>query len=413
MKSLDLLAAGVCSAPTGKGLRDRSSAIMAKMQWLAPLLGVVAVTLIGSGSLQFVSPLPGPHVLRTATPELGRRSAPAVNDSSSAIRGCGSAVLCAAALVLAAGKAQRSVRKAVPNPHVIPVVDLSGKKIGEEELQLRTFSKETANYVVHQAYSIWKYQQFPFSAYEKRRSETKKGKKLWKNKGVGRARMGSIYSPLFGKSATNKNRHGLDDKRNKKLDRRMHMKAISTVLQSKWRAMKIVVGLEDIQEPRYYELCDMLRAWTGAKVGERQTLMISRNGYGEEHTHKCVPRAFSYKSPIYMAGRLIDNFSMRRPRDMDAESDGLYQSLIGRKIIVSREAFFDLKAKFDAYDGWAFKSPTEILVDQMQTLVQDYPYDRAAEFEAARELPRKLAEREFWAKEIREKQAEDAVKGGD
>lgn len=92
-----------------------------------------------------------------------------------------------------------------------------------------------------QAYSIWKYQQFPFSAYEKRRSETKKGptdspvesakivlnhimlrcfkwsapllisptsisilasspdpwiylsgKKLWKNKGVGRARMGSM-----------------------------------------------------------------------------------------------------------------------------------------------------------------------------------------------------------------------------
>jgi hypothetical protein len=26
-----------------------------------------------------------------------------------------------------------------------------------------------------EAYSIWKYQQFPFSAYEKRRSETKKG----------------------------------------------------------------------------------------------------------------------------------------------------------------------------------------------------------------------------------------------
>ena len=27
---------------------------------------------------------------------------------------------------------------------------------------------------------------------------------------------------------------------------------------------------QDIQEPRYYELSDMLRAWTGAKVGERR-----------------------------------------------------------------------------------------------------------------------------------------------
>eukprot|EP00438_Fugacium_kawagutii_P016852 Skav219684 [mRNA] locus=scaffold817:78987:81731:- [translate_table: standard] len=112
----------------------------------------------------------------------------------------------------------------------------------------------------------------------------------------------------------------------------------------------------------------------------------------QEHSHRCVPRPFSYKSPggggktdlwlsitavdsgygsydndsdipravdccdgtcrspIYMAGRLIKNFSMRRPRS-------------------------------SARGEWA------------------YPYDRAAEFEAARELPRKLAEREFWAKE--------------
>lgn len=50
---------------------------------------------------------------------------------------------------------------------------------------------------------------------------------------------------MFGKSATNKNKHGLDDRRNRKLDRPKHVKAISTVLQSKWRCMKIVVGLED------------------------------------------------------------------------------------------------------------------------------------------------------------------------
>ena len=103
----------------------------------------------------------------------------------------------------------------------------------------------------------------------------------------------------------------------------MHSIAISTVLQSKWRNMKIVVGLEeqtnacngygtdlsislleyrliqvwrlcsdfsekspyfllcknswhgppsvqDFKEPRYYELYDMVRAWTGAIPGERQ-----------------------------------------------------------------------------------------------------------------------------------------------
>lgn len=100
--------------------------------------------------------------------------------------------------------------------------------------------------------------------------------------------------------------------------RKMHSIAISTVLQSKWRNMKIVVGLEeqtdacngygsdlsissleyrliqvwrlcldfsekrvltfwhgptsvqDFKEPRYYELYNMVRAYTGAIPGERQ-----------------------------------------------------------------------------------------------------------------------------------------------
>mmetsp|Transcript_45117 Transcript_45117/g.84196 ORF Transcript_45117/g.84196 Transcript_45117/m.84196 type:complete len:388 (+) Transcript_45117:1-1164(+) len=319
--------------------------------------------------------------------------------------------LCLSALVVAT-KARLTTRHAVPNAKIIPVVNLEGQKIGEEELQLRTFSSETANYCVHQAHTIYKYQQLPHTVYLKRRSDMKKGKKLWKNKGVGKARMGSIYSPLWGKAATNKNKHGLDDRKKMKLPRLFHCKAISTVLQSKWRCMKIVDGLEDIKEPRYYDLVDMIRGWTGIEPGIKQTLMISRSGYGEEHWRWCVPTWKSLESPIYMAGRLIDNFSMRRPRDMDPESDGLHQALLGRRVIISRQAFFDLKAKFDAHDGWAFKSPKDILIEQMQDLVKEYPYDREAEFEAAREVPKRLAQREFWAKKIREKEAELALKGG-
>eukprot|EP00913_Durusdinium_trenchii_P017349 g16315.t1 len=124
---------------------------MAKSKWLAPVLALAAV-LVGSGSLQFVSPLTGPRVLGTA-PELGRGSAllSDVRPTNPFGATVGPAVLCVAALALVAGKAQRSVCRAIPNPHVIPVVDLSGKKIGEEELQFQTFSKQTANYVVHQA----------------------------------------------------------------------------------------------------------------------------------------------------------------------------------------------------------------------------------------------------------------------
>lgn len=352
------------------------------------------------GAFGFVQPIGG------LSPSLERLSSGRPSQSGLRLRRDGfvpcAAALCASAIAVTA-RAWLTVRRAVPTQKRIPVVNLAGQKIGEEELQLRTFSRETANYCVHQAHTIYKYQQLPFTAFIKRRSDMKKGKKLWKNKGVGKARMGTIYSPLWGKSATNKNRHGLDDRKKKFLPRLFHCKAISTVLQSKWRCMKIVEGLEDhFEEPRYYELSDMVKAWTGMKPGIKQTLMITRSGYGEEHKYWCLPTKASFRSPLYMAGRLIENFSMRRPRDMDPDSDGLHQALLGRRVIISREAFFDLKAKFDAHTGWAFKSPKKILVQQMQDLVKEYPYDREAEFEAAREVPKKLAEREFWAKEMRE-----------
>merc|ERR1719453_2854765 len=89
---------------------------------------------------------------------------------------------------------------------------------------------------------MWNYMNVrDFSAYEKRRSEVRKGPKPWRQKGTGKARHGSKYSPLFGRCKTNKAPHGLDNKRNKKIRRYQHAMSISTVLQSKWRRMKIIV----------------------------------------------------------------------------------------------------------------------------------------------------------------------------
>lgn len=272
-------------------------------------------------------------------------------------------------------------------------------------MQFRTFSKATANYVVHQAHTIWEYQQQKHTEFHPGRRDVKKGKKPYAQKGTGRARHGTRYSPLFGKSATNKAKHGMDNKRRRKLFRDKHIKAISTVLQSKWRAMKIVVGLEDWAEPRFYEMERMVKDITGFEPGQKSTLLIARNCYGKEHPTKCVPTYKSYTSPIYMSGRLLPRLAMRRPRDIDPTGDALHQALKARRLIISREAFFDLKAKFSYEDGWAFANPDKILVSQMQTLVKEFPYDRIAEFEAARELPKFLSGREFWAKGLREKQA--------
>lgn len=291
------------------------------------------------------------------------------------------------------------------SPQKIPVVDLEGKQIGEETLDLVTLSKDTANYVVHHAITVWMYQQKPFTNYAKRRSDVKKGRKPWKQKGSGRARHGSKYSPLFGRSSTNQAPHGLDNKRNKKLPRIYHCRCISTVLQSKWRCMKIVVGLEDWKEPRQNELEKVIKSVTKTNIGAKSMLMITRSGYGEIHKIRCQPTPESYERPLYMSGRLIPRLVMRRPRDIDPAGDGLFQCLKARRLIISREAFFDLLAKFSNESGWAFKSERTILIEALKDIIDEFPNDRRKEIEVARMLPRSIPKREKWAIQQREKMA--------
>lgn len=300
---------------------------------------------------------------------------------------------------------KKKLRHALPQQ--IPVLDMEGNQIGEETLKLKVLSRETANYVVHHTLNTYNYMNVrEFTAYMKRRSEVRKGPKPWQQKGSGKARHGSRYSPLFGKSSTNKAPHGLDNKRKKKIGRHQHAVAISTVLQSKWRNMKIIEGLEDWKEPRQNKLYECLRAWGAERIGKKDTLIVSRSGYGAMHKRLCVPTTESYDSPLYMSGRLIDKLTFRRPRDIDPEFDGLPVCLKARQLYISREAFFDLKAKYgsntvDPDDGWIFKGERDILVESMQRLMKEYPMDRAAEIAAARTMPRSIAEREFWARDER------------
>jgi len=278
-------------------------------------------------------------------------------------------------------------------PQRVPVMDLDGNEVGEEIVNFHTLSDQTANYVVHHVITVWRYQRRRTPNFVKRRSDTKKGKKPWAQKGTGRARHGSMYSPLFGKSATNKAPHGLDNIRRKKNDLHRHYKAISTVLQSKWRGMTVIEGLEDgFPEPRQKKMEQCIKSWTGLEPGKKHTLMITRSGWGNEN-------------PLFRSGNLIPKFEMRRPCDIDPMSDGLFRCLMGRRLLISREAFHDLNAKYGKGIGWALKSKREILVEQMQKLALEYPMDRFAEIESALEVPRSQPLRLDWAKQMRQELA--------
>eukprot|EP00446_Apocalathium_sp_SHHI-4_P003018 CAMPEP_0177176944 /NCGR_PEP_ID=MMETSP0367-20130122/13528_1 /TAXON_ID=447022 ORGANISM="Scrippsiella hangoei-like, Strain SHHI-4" /NCGR_SAMPLE_ID=MMETSP0367 /ASSEMBLY_ACC=CAM_ASM_000362 /LENGTH=418 /DNA_ID=CAMNT_0018623495 /DNA_START=56 /DNA_END=1312 /DNA_ORIENTATION=- len=321
------------------------------------------------------------------------------------------------ALVLAASAATRSSRvaRAVDwtgksgSAQQVAVLDMDGKQIGEETLHFKTFSAETANYVVHHVYRIWYYMNLKPWPWFAQRQDMKNGRKPWKQKGSGRARHGSFASPLFGKVKTNKYPHGLDNKRLLKIRPSEHMRAMSTVLQSKWKKMKVIDGLEDWNEARMGKLLECLENWTGYVAGSRSVLLITRNGYGEALGSTCTFE--SYDNPLFLSGRHIPHLTMRRPRDIDIFEgcDGLHELLKARHVIMSREAFYDLAAKFGE-KGWAWRSERTILVENLQKIVKDFPMNRAEELHFARRMPIGVDARIEWARARRSKMEDFSTK---
>ena len=81
---------------------------------------------------------------------------------------------------------------------VVDVVNLSGKKVGEVDLADAIFGAKVNQHLLHEA-SRW-YQREIRSGTHKTKDKSEvsgAGRKLWRQKGTGRARVGSIRSPLW------------------------------------------------------------------------------------------------------------------------------------------------------------------------------------------------------------------------
>jgi large subunit ribosomal protein L4 len=81
---------------------------------------------------------------------------------------------------------------------VVDVVNLNGEKVGQVELADAVFGAEVNQHLLHEA-SRWHLAGLRSgSAKTKEKSEVSgAGRKLWRQKGTGRARVGSIRSPLW------------------------------------------------------------------------------------------------------------------------------------------------------------------------------------------------------------------------
>src|SRR5579883_1035355 len=116
----------------------------------------------------------------------------------------------------------------------IDVVDLQNQKVGEVELADEVFAADVNEALLYEAVRQFQAGKHRGTHKTKVRSEVAgSGKKLWKQKGTGRARMGSVRSPIWRHGGTV---HGPQPRDySYKLPRKMMLGALRSALSAKLR----------------------------------------------------------------------------------------------------------------------------------------------------------------------------------
>src|ERR1700726_2099739 len=123
---------------------------------------------------------------------------------------------------------------------VVDVVNLEGKKVGQVELADAVFGAKVNQNLLHEA-SRWYMREIRRGTHKtKDKSEVSgAGRKLWRQKGTGRARVGSIRSPLWRHGGTV---HGPKPRDySYALPKKMLLGALRSALSAKFAEQKLTV----------------------------------------------------------------------------------------------------------------------------------------------------------------------------
>ncbi|MEG3940290.1 MULTISPECIES: 50S ribosomal protein L4 [unclassified Microcoleus] len=190
-----------------------------------------------------------------------------------------------------------------------------GEEVGETTLELRVAKEENASHIVHRALTRQLNNARQGNACTKTRSEVRGGgRKPWRQKGTGRARAGSIRSPLWrgGGVIFGPKPRDFEVKMNKK-ERRL---ALRTAFQSRTEDMIVVEEFaEQFPRPKSKELLSAIARW-GIDPNKKVLLILPEPQLN-----------------VYLSGRNIELVNV-----ILATSLNVYDVLAADKIIVTSTA---------------------------------------------------------------------------
>ena len=205
---------------------------------------------------------------------------------------------------------------------VVDVVNLEGKKVGQVELADAVFGAKVNPYLLHEA-SRWYLRGLRAGTHKtKDKSEVSgAGRKLWRQKGTGRARVGSIRSPLWRHGGTV---HGPKPRDySYALPKKMILGALRSALSAKLADQKLTVVDEWALETHKAKA---LRSVLDKFDSEKSSLLVS---HGENRN-------------LELASRNLDRVKLVAPNVLQP-----YDLLNHDKLFVSKEAAARLSHSLD------------------------------------------------------------------
>jgi len=198
-----------------------------------------------------------------------------------------------------------------------------GEEVGETTLELRVAKEENASHIVHRALTRQMNNARQGNASTKTRSEVRGGgRKPWRQKGTGRARAGSIRSPLWrgGGVIFGPKPRDFEVKMNKK-ERRL---ALRTAFQSRTEDIIVVEEFaEQFPRPKSKELLSAIARW-GIEPDTKVLLILPEPQLN-----------------VYLSGRNIELVNV-----ILATSLNVYDVLAADKIIVTSTAIAKIQEMY-------------------------------------------------------------------
>lgn len=154
------------------------------------------------------------------------------------------------------------------------VKNWEGEQVGETTLELRVAKPENASHIVHRALVRQLNNARQGTASTKTKGEVRGGgRKPWRQKGTGRARAGSIRSPLWRGGGVTFGPKPRDY--NLKMNRKERRLALRTALESRANDLIVVQDFaEQLQKPKTKELKAAISRW-GASTDKKILMILS------------------------------------------------------------------------------------------------------------------------------------------